>query len=133
MKEKHWVPKWGRYNVLSIPMCLGLSFFFMQTKKSLERCSKAQKIRATSFDTAHIKTSLFFSCAASILLIIKNVNYLEIKELLIFLIGVLIPSICSYRSDLIAARIGSRMKSIPSRLACLAAGTKSLSPETRII
>ena len=24
----NWVPKWGRYLVLSIPMCLGLSFFF---------------------------------------------------------------------------------------------------------
>ena len=46
---------------------------------------------------------------------------------------VLIPSMCSNRSSLIGARIGSKMKSIPSRRACFAAGTKSLSPEIKTI
>lgn len=44
-----------------------------------------------------------------------------------------IPSICSNKSSFIGARIGSSMKSIPSRRACLDAGTKSLSPAIKII
>ena len=43
------------------------------------------------------------------------------------------PSICSNKSDFIVAPIGASIKSIPSLLACLAAGTKSLSPEISII
>ena len=46
---------------------------------------------------------------------------------------VLIPSMCSYKSSRIGERIGSKMKSIPSRRAFLAAGTKSLSPEIKMI
>lgn len=40
---------------------------------------------------------------------------------------------CSERFGLMFAPIGSKMKSIPSRLANFAAGTKSLSPEISII
>lgn len=40
---------------------------------------------------------------------------------------------CSYKSSRIGERIGSKMKSIPSRRAFLAAGTKSLSPEIKMI
>ena len=43
------------------------------------------------------------------------------------------PSICSCRSAGIGAPIESRTKSIPSRRAVLAAGTKSLSPATSTI
>ena len=40
---------------------------------------------------------------------------------------------CSKRSERIVASIGSKIKSIPSRLANFAAGTKSLSPAIKII
>lgn len=43
------------------------------------------------------------------------------------------PSICSNKSGLIFAHIGSSTKSMPSRRANLAAGTKSLSPDIRIM
>ena len=40
-------------------------------------CAWLKKIRATSYDTAHIKTSLFFSCAVSIQLFASNVKVLQ--------------------------------------------------------
>ena len=43
------------------------------------------------------------------------------------------PSICSNKLSFMVAHIGSNMKSIPSRRASFAAGTKSLSPAIRII
>ena len=46
---------------------------------------------------------------------------------------VLSPSICSNRSGLMGLNNGSRIKSIPSRRASFAAGTKSLSPEISTI
>ena len=43
------------------------------------------------------------------------------------------PSICSKRLSFISAHMGSKIKSMPSRRASLAAGTKSLSPAIKII
>ena len=43
------------------------------------------------------------------------------------------PSICSNNAGLIVAPSGSKIKSIPSRLASFEAETKSLSPEINII
>jgi len=43
------------------------------------------------------------------------------------------PSICSNNEGSIGFHIGSKTKSIPSLLASLAAGTKSQSPEIRMI
>lgn len=43
------------------------------------------------------------------------------------------PSMCSNKSSFISAHMGSRMKSMPSRRASFAAGTKSLSPAIRMI
>ena len=59
--------------------------------------------------------------------------YLESSCFFLYSVGVRIPSICSNKSSLMVERIGSSMKSIPSRRACFAAGTKSLSPDIRII
>ena len=59
--------------------------------------------------------------------------FFDEAELEKFLSQLLKPSICSNNSGFIVAPSGSKIKSIPSRLASFEAETKSLSPEINII